>query len=77
MIAFAVVAALAVVALWDGVRRALASQVALASLRVEAMKRADYDSVREELRLLEARINTVASDHRSLETGLAVGRRNR
>jgi hypothetical protein len=51
-------------ALWDVLRRA--------ELRVEAMQRADYDAAAKRMDALEARIKAVASDHASLENGLAM-----
>jgi cell division protein FtsB len=59
-------------ALWDVMRRALAAQVRQAELRVEAMQRADYDAAAKRMDALEARIKALASDHASLENGLAM-----
>lgn len=66
-----------VLALWDALRRALASQVRTAELRVEAMKRVDYEAAMAALRVLEARINTIESNASSLETAIALGRQRR
>jgi cell division protein FtsB len=71
-IAFGVVGLAVVLAVHDTFRRALAAQVRQAELRVEAMQRADYDAAAKRMDALEARIKALASDHASLENGLAM-----
>ncbi len=65
--ALAVVGVAFVVALWDALRRALASQVAMAQARVEATKR-------EEVAELAAKLAQLRKDHDSLDHAVSVGR---
>lgn len=62
-------------ALWDGLRRALASQVRLAELRVEGQRRADVVEVDARCDALAAELERLRRDHDGLERGLAIGRR--
>lgn len=79
MIAFAialgVVGVAAVAALHDVFRRALAAQVRQAELRVEAMRRADYDDARKRVDEMVAAVKQVRADVSALDTAHALGRK--
>lgn len=75
VIAVAFVGVAVVFALHDSFRRALNVQVRSAELRVEALKRADYEAVTKAVAELRAEVKKVASDLASLDQALAVGRR--
>jgi hypothetical protein len=76
-LAIALVGAALVAAVWDAFRRALASQVRLAELRVEAMRRADVEELDAAVRVLRADVEKLRGDLGSLETATALGRRGR
>jgi hypothetical protein len=69
-IALVVVGLALVVAVWDAMRRALASQVRLGGLRVEAQQRHDLGE-------LAALVAQLRRDHDGLEQSIALGRRGR
>ena len=62
-------------ALWDATRRALAMQVRLGELRVEAMRRHDLEAMSEQLAVNAAEIASVRRDLQALDSSLALGRR--
>lgn len=63
------------VALWDSLRRALATQVRLGELRVEAMRRHELEAMSEQLATNVQEIASVRRDLQALDTSLAIGRR--
>lgn len=75
MIALALVGCALVLAVWDVGRRALASQVRTAELRVEALRRVEYEAAQAEIAKLRDEVQRVARDVSALDTALAVGRR--
>jgi hypothetical protein len=64
-----------VAAVHDVFRRALAAQVRQAELRVEAMRRVDYDDARKRMDELAATVASVRHDMSSLDTAHALGRK--
>jgi hypothetical protein len=64
-----------VAAVHDVFRRALAAQVRQAELRVEAMRRVDYDDARKRMDEMASVVKQVRADMSSLDTAHAVGRK--
>lgn len=62
VVAAALVGGLVVVAGWDAVRRALASQDRRAELRVEALRREDYERLEARMTQLEAENNRIGRE---------------
>lgn len=76
-LAVGIAVAAVVVAVWDAVRRALATQVRQAELRVEAMRREDVAELADALQATQAQLAALEGELQSVRSAVTLHRATR